>query len=74
MDPNVPSVPPVKPKSQRSEPWNREGINLKMTAKGYYYWEISVYGDVGPEMVKRLEELDDYLKKTFPKNTTQIPE
>jgi len=51
-----------------------EGITLKMTAKGKYYWDIQVYGDLDEGDVLRLKEIDNYLKREFPENVTNITE
>lgn len=51
-----------------------EGIDLKMTAKGRYYWDIQVYGDLDEGDVLRLKEIDTYLRREFPENVTNIPD
>lgn len=75
MDP----IPPVRPYG-RPNPQNQgnenirfsTSIDLKMTAKGYYYWDITVYGE--ENITEKLREIDDKLKLEFPKNVTTIPE
>lgn len=75
------NIPPVQPASQKRQPekesntpaWLREGISLKMTAKGYYYWEINCYGDINAALIVRMKEIDGALRREFPQNVTELP-
>ena len=66
MDPKIPSIKPTETRLQ-------EGINLKMTAKGYYYWEINTYGDLNAGLVEKIKQIDQILRQEFPQNVTVIP-
>ena len=74
---SVPIIPAkgqqVKSQVQSSgfRDFSTESISLKMTAKGSYYWDISVNGSpkINEEEVKRLISIDKSLKEAFPKNT-----
>ena len=55
---------------EEKKPGMVEGITLKMTAKGKYYWDIQVYGDLDEGDVLRLKEIDNYLRREFPENVT----
>ena len=67
-----PKIPPVKPKESETPSWLREGLNLKMTAKGYYYWEINSYGDLNAGLIGRIKEIDAVLRREFPQNVTTL--
>ena len=75
------NIPPV-PASQKRQPekesntpaWLRDGISLKMTAKGYYYWEINCYGEVNADLLAKIIAIDDALRREFPRNVTTIPQ
>jgi hypothetical protein len=62
-------IPPIKPVDFKQQ----EGISLKMTAKGYYYWEINASGQLNQELISKLKEIDLILKQEFPRNVTMIP-
>lgn len=64
-----PKIPPMKPIGNRLQ----EGINLKMTAKGYYYWDINAYGDLSEAMIIRIKEIDRVLRGEFPQNVSTLP-
>lgn len=65
-------IPPIKPTTSEQPAWLREGINLKMTAKGYYYWEINSYGELNAGLVAKIKQIDNLLKAEFPQNVTTI--
>lgn len=74
MDNQIPVIPSRQNQSQRSnsqtkeenKPWFREGISLKMTAKGKYYWDINAYGDLLPSLIYKIKEIDNALRQEFP--------
>jgi hypothetical protein len=84
----IPSIPPARsgsyptPAVQSSSPnFSQdkklnlvEGINLKMTAKGKYYWDINAYGDLDERLVFRISEMNRILKAEFPGNTSTSPD
>lgn len=75
MEEKKKQIPPIKPPNPTEvPPWYREGINLKMSAKGYYYWEINAYGDLDVGLVNRISKIDDILRKSFPQNVMALPE
>lgn len=50
-----------------------EGITVKMTAKGKYYWDIQAYGELGQSLTQKVVDMNNNLKNAFPENTT-VPE
>ena len=68
-----PKIPPVSPKTE-TPAWLREGVNLKMTAKGYYYWEINTYGTLNAGLIQKVKSLDTMLRSAFPENVTMFHE
>lgn len=51
-----------------------EGITLKMTAKGRYYWDINAFGELNQELVLKIKEMDRYLRSEFPSNVNTLPD
>jgi len=70
---SVPSVPSLQTDKERVKAL-LEGITLKMTAKGRYYWDIQAYGALDEGLVLKLSETDKRLKTEFPENVTTIPD
>ena len=66
--PTIPGRQPIPVKQQSLIP---ESVDLRMTAKGLYYWDISLKGNlVDEQTVTRLVGIDHALRVAFPKNVT----
>jgi hypothetical protein len=71
QNPNIRQYSPIRQNNiEEKKPNFVEGINLKMTAKGKYYWEIQAYGELNIGLVRKISAIDEYLKKEFPNNAT----
>ena len=66
---------PIIPAKRPFVPPNEENITLRLTAKGVYYWDISLRGNpLDKDIVSRLVEMDASLRAAFPKNVLEAPQ
>ena len=81
MDPQNPVIPaksanylttrsPLLKTEERNKSPLLEGITIKMTAKGKYYWDIQAYGKLDENLVLKVSEINKFLIREFPNNST----